>query len=165
MASGLIETGEIVNVHGARGEVRVKPWANGPEALLKLERLYIDGKPLRVASARARGDVAVVAFDGVTDVAAASSLKGKTVWLDRADVNLADGEHFIADLVGLQAADAGDGRELGYVRDVMKLPMHDVYVIAGCDGRDILVPGRPEFVRKIDIDGGVIYFALIEGME
>lgn len=165
MGAELIETGEIVNVHGVRGEVRVKPWANGPESLIGLGRLYIDGEPLRVTSARARGDVVIIAFDGVTDVTSASGLRGKTVWLNRADVSLADGERFITDLIGLRAADAGDGSELGYVRDVLKLPMNDVYVIACGDGREILIPGRPEFVSEIDIDGGVIRFTLIEGMQ
>ncbi|MDR1590021.1 MAG: ribosome maturation factor RimM [Oscillospiraceae bacterium] len=165
MRAELLETGEIVNIHGVRGEVKVKPWANGPEALLGLGRLYIDGEPLRVASARAHGGAVIIAFEGVTGAQAAAALRGKTVWLNRSDVVLAAGERFVADLVGMRAVDADGGHTLGYVYDVMKLPMNDVYVIRRDDGSELLVPSRPEFVREIDSAGGAIYFTLIEGMK
>ena len=47
-----LETGRIVNTHGVRGEVKIQPWADSPDFLLDFDSLYIDGKPLRVLSAR-----------------------------------------------------------------------------------------------------------------
>jgi 16S rRNA processing protein RimM len=160
----LIETGEIVRPHGVRGEVRVKPWANGPKSLLGFERLYIDGDRFDVRSARVHGDIVIIAFDGVTDVSAAEKLKGKTVFLNRADAGLEDGEHFIADLIGLRAVDIASGRDIGLVSDIARLPAGAVYTVTDAEGRERLIPGNPEFVREIDMDGGIIRFALIEGM-
>ena len=34
MAPSLLQAGEIVNAHGVRGEVKILPWADGPEFLL-----------------------------------------------------------------------------------------------------------------------------------
>ncbi|MDR1217607.1 MAG: ribosome maturation factor RimM [Oscillospiraceae bacterium] len=164
MGPELIETGEIVRAQGVRGEVRVAPWADSPEFLLGFDRFYVDGEPRRVVSARVHGNTVVIAFDGVTDAAGAEALRGKTVWLDRSDARLEDGERFIADLIGLRAIDTRDGGEFGVVRDVLKLPHGDVYVVEDGAGREILIPSEREFVRGVDVSGGTISFTLIEGM-
>jgi 16S rRNA processing protein RimM len=164
MGPELIETGEIVRAHGLRGEVCVAPWADSPEFLLGFDRLYVDGAPRRVVSARVNGRTVIIAFDGVTDIAAAEALRGKTVWLDRADARLEEGSRFIADLIGLRAIDIGDGAEFGRVRDVLRLPHGDVYVIADGAGREILIPSEREFVKAVDVSGGTVSFSLIEGM-
>ncbi len=36
-----IQTGEIVSVHGIKGEVKVYPWADYPEFLEEFDRFYI----------------------------------------------------------------------------------------------------------------------------
>ena len=47
-----LEAGKIVNTHGIAGEVKIIPWADGPEFLLDFDTLYIDGKPMEVQRAR-----------------------------------------------------------------------------------------------------------------
>ena len=44
----LIPTGQIVNTHGLRGDVKVMPWADDPDELLDYERFFIDGREYRV---------------------------------------------------------------------------------------------------------------------
>ncbi|MBQ3109415.1 MAG: 16S rRNA processing protein RimM, partial [Clostridia bacterium] len=34
-----IETGRIVTTHGVRGEVKIEPWSDSPETLVKLKTL------------------------------------------------------------------------------------------------------------------------------
>jgi 16S rRNA processing protein RimM len=162
----LIETGEIVRAHGTRGEVRVKPWANSPESLLELDTLYVGDAPRGVLSARVRGGVVIVLFEGCRTVADAQALVGLTVYADKADIPLAPGEHFVADVIGMDAVDARDGAALGRVSDVMKLPHGDIYVIAPQTrgGSELLIPARPEFVDEIDIANRVVRFRPIEGM-
>ena len=43
-----LQTGKIVSTHGVRGEVKLLPWADGPEFLLQFHTLYLDEKPYRV---------------------------------------------------------------------------------------------------------------------
>lgn len=50
-----IETGKIVNTHGIRGELKIQPWADGPESLTGLSVLYLDAagtRPLEIERAR-----------------------------------------------------------------------------------------------------------------
>jgi len=158
----LIEAGKIVNTHGLSGEVKIQPWADSPEVLTSLERLYIDGTPIKILSARVHKGCVIAALEGVEDVDSAIGLKNLTVFIDRNDVLLEEGRHFVADLIGLRAINADTDEQLGTVADVLSLPANNVYVIKG--EREILIPAVPDFVDKIDISGGYIKLRLIEGM-
>jgi 16S rRNA processing protein RimM len=162
MSDKFLKAGKIVNTHGVRGEVKILPWADSPEFLAGFERVYIDGEPIKVVKARVHKNSVIAAFDGVSDIDGAVKLRDKTVFIDRGDVTLEEGRHFIADLIGLRAVDAGTGEELGRVADVLSRPANDVYVIQG--EREILVPAVPEFVDEINAGEGFISFRLIEGM-
>ena len=164
----LLEAGKIVNTHGIRGEVRILPWADSPSFLTGLSRLYIDGVPVKVISARAHKSCVIATLEGICDIDAAIRLKNKTVYISRDDVKLEEGRFFIADLVGLRAINHNTNEELGTVAEVMSLPANNVYVIKGRQGapdcRDIMVPAVPEFIVEVNISGGYIKFHLIEGM-
>ena len=158
----MLEAGKIVGTHGLRGEVKLLPWADSPGFLAGFERLFIDGKPVMVLAARVHKGCVIAALDGIDDIDGAIGMKNKIVFIDRADVQLEEGRHFVADLIGLRALDERTGQELGTIADVLSLPSNDVYVIQG--EREILVPAVPEFVAKVDIEGGYIELRLIEGM-
>ena len=158
----LLEAGKIVGTHGLRGEVKLLPWADSPGFLAGFGRLHIDGAPVRVLAARVHKNCVIAALDGVDDIDGAIRMKNKIVFIDRGDVQLEEGRHFVADLIGLRALDEKTGQELGTVADVMSLPSNDVYVIRG--EREILVPAVPEFVAAVDVEGGYVKLRLIEGM-
>jgi len=162
MQSQYLQAGVITTTHGIRGEVRVNPWADSPAFLLSFDRFYIDGRPYEVVSSRVHKNIVILAFAGINSIEEAEKLRNKVIWIDRNDVELPEGEFFIADLIGLDAVDADTGERLGQIADVLTLTPHHVYVIRG--EREILVPGVPEFLREIDIKGGKILFHLIEGM-
>jgi len=105
----LLEAGKIVNTHGVRGEVRIFPWADSPDFLAGIKRVYIDGLPVEVIAARPHKSFIIAAFDGVTDIDSAIKLKNKIVYIDKADVVLEEGRYFIADIVGLRAINADRG--------------------------------------------------------
>jgi 16S rRNA processing protein RimM len=162
MTRQYLEAGKIVNTHGVRGEVKIQPWADSPEFLCAFRILYIDGTPLAVLSSRVHKSSVITLFEGIGGIDDAIRLKNKTVFIDRNDARLKDGEHFITDLIGLSAVDEETGGELGRITEIIPLTPNNVYVIGGV--REILVPAVPEFVRKIDIGAGTVTFRLIEGM-
>ena len=156
-----LEIGQIVNTHGIRGEVRVQPWADSPEFLLRFKTFYIDGAPVRVRAARVHKGCVIALFDGVEDVNAAMGLKNKTLCIDRADARLPKGSFFLADILGARVV-TEDGAELGALADTLDLPGQRVYVVRG--EREHLIPAVPEFILHTDADAGVITVRLIEGM-
>ena len=163
MKNRFLEAGQIVNTHGIQGEVKIVPWCDSPEFLCDFNTLYIDEKPVKVRSARIHKGNVLAFLEGVDDVNAAMRLKGKTVFIDRTGVELPDGRHFLADLMGLEVRDAGTGAVLGTIHDILTPPAHEVYVVRG-SGKEYMIPAVDEFVKEIDVDGGFIRVKLIEGM-
>ena len=156
-----LEIGQIVNTHGIRGEVRIQPWADSPDFLLRFKTFYIGGAPVKVRASRVHKGCVIALLDGITDVNAAMALKNKTLCIDRADAKLPKGSFFLADILGARVV-TEDGTELGTLADTLELPGQRVYVVRG--EREHLIPAVPEFILHTDADAGVITVRLIEGM-
>ena len=85
--------------------------------------------------------------------------------LDREDVELPEDLVFIQDILGFKVFDLRVDRVIGRIRDVLTSnPAHDMYEIAGEDGRLIYIPAIKPFLKEIDMEAGVIYVESIEGL-
>lgn len=164
MKHPFLETGQIVNTHGVRGEVKVVPWADSPDYLKQFHTFYLEDKPLKALSVRVDKTNVLIRFEGIDTVEAAMKLKGKTLSVARADAKLPQGRYFLADLMGLDVIDAVTGDKLGVVTDILTPPAHNVYVVKGGAHR-YMIPAVPAFIAETDVDGGSIKVNLIEGLE
>ena len=161
MKERFIEAGEIVNTHGVRGEVKILPWTDSAEFLAAFRTLYIDGRPVKVRSSRVHKQTVLASLEGVEDVNAAMRLKGRRVFIDRADAKLPEGGYFSQDIIGAEVV-TEDGESIGKLAEVMDAPASMIYVVRG--ERERLIPAVPEFILKTDADAGIITVRLIEGM-
>lgn len=160
-AERFIEAGRIVNTHGVAGEVKIEVWLDSPGFLKKCGRFYVDGRGYKILSAREHKGFLLTKAEGVDDINAAMTLKGKTAYIDRADAKLPKGAYFLQDIIGAAVVDES-GTELGRLAEVMETPASRIYVVRGA--REHLIPVVPEFVLKTDAEAGVITVRLIEGM-
>ena len=158
-----LETGKIVNTHGIAGEVKILPWADSPDFLLDFDTLYIDGKPVKLLSARVHKNCVLAKLEGVDDVNAAMRLRDKVVSIDREDVELEEGAFFLADIMGLEVRDADTGKVLGQIADILTPPASNVYVVKGGE-TEHMIPAVPEFIVETNVDEGFLRVRLIEGM-
>ena len=156
-----IEAGRIVNTHGVAGEVKIEVWLDSPQFLKSFKRCFIDRREVKLLSARVHKGFLIVKLEGVEDVNAAMALKGRTVFIDRADARLPKGAFFLQDIIGADVVDES-GNEIGKLTDVMETPASNVYVVKG--EREHLIPAVPEFILSTDADNGIITVHLIEGM-
>lgn len=161
MKKEFLEAGKIVNTHGVKGEVKIQPWASYPEFLLEQKRLYINEQPVKILEGRVHKGSVIALLEGVGDINAAMSLKGRLVFIKRSEVKLDEGEFFIQDIIGASVK-TEDGTVLGSLAEVMERPGGSIYRVEG--DREILIPVVPEFVLKTDAEGGEIIVRLIEGM-
>lgn len=161
MTNKLLESGQIVNTHGIRGEVKIVPWADSPEFLCQFSTLYIDGKPLEVRSARVHKGNIIALLEGINDVNEAMLLKNKVVCIDRDDADLPEGSFFLADIIGLDVIDE-EGNKLGQLKEVLSPSIQQIYVVEG--EREIMIPVVDEFILETNIPEGYIKVHLIEGM-
>ncbi len=157
-----LEAGKILNTHGIRGEVKIQPWCDGPEFLMEFDALYVDGKPLAVRSARIHKGNVLVLFEGYDSISEAEALKNKLVYVDRDEVELPEGRHFIADLIGLTVKNHDTGEILGRLVDVLDYPTQDIFVIKG--EHEYMVPAVDAFMREIHEEEGWMSLVILEGM-
>lgn len=153
-----LEAGEIVSTHGVRGEMKVLPWADGPDFLLDFHRVRIDGKEYAVESCRVQKTCNLLKIKTVDTMEAAQALRGKTVEVFRADAP--EGLIFVAELIGMEVM--ADGVSIGTIDDVLDYPGNKVYVVKGA--HTYMIPAVKEFVLSTDLEAGVMQVRLIEGM-
>ena len=156
-----IEAGRIVNTHGVAGEVKIEVWLDSPEFLKKFKRIFVDKTEMKVLSVRTHKGFLLTKLDGVSDVSAAMTLKGKTVYIDRNDARLPKGAYFLQDIVGAAVIDEL-GKEIGKITEIMETPASRVYVVQG--ESEHLIPAVPEFILSADAEKGIVKVHLIEGM-
>jgi len=164
MKSKFLEAGQIVNTHGIRGEVKIASWCDSPEFLCEFDVLYMDGKPVEVEQARPHKGNVIAKLAGINDVNAAMCLKEKIVCIDRDEVELPEGRHFLADLFGLEVRDAETGAVLGTIHDVLTPPANEVYVVKG-GAKEYMIPAVDEFLVETNIEDGYVRIRMIEGMK
>jgi len=155
----LIETGEVVNTHGVRGEIKVKPWADSPDFLLHFQSFLINGKEFVVEKSRVNGSCVLLKLRGIDTIDAAQLLRGQTVSFRR-DQYTPESGHFIADLLGLEIR--SDGKAIGTLKDVLQYPGNDVWVVKG--KKEYLIPSVPAFIKHVSIEEGFAEVILLEGM-
>ncbi len=158
--SSTLETGEIVATHGIHGEVKLLPWADTPEFLLKFERIFIRDRWYDIQKSRIQKSCVLLKLKDVDTVEDAAKLIHAVAQIAREDVELDDGVHFIADLIGLTVL--SEGEKIGVIKDVISMPGNDVYVVQG--KYEYMIPVVREFVEEPDFSAGTVTVHLIEGM-
>lgn len=165
MYKRFLETGQIVNTHGIKGEVRVMPWCDTPKFLTKFDGFYFDeGKTYKKAeSVRANKGVALIKFEGIDDINEAVKLVKSIIYIDREWVDLPEGSYFEQDLLGLSVEDADTGEVYGVLSEVGKTGANDIYRV-DLNGRQVWIPAVKEIIKSVDISGGKMLIAPIKGM-
>ena len=154
-----LEAGEIVSTHGVRGEMKVLPWADGPDFLCEFDRVRIGGKDYNVENCRVQKTCNLLKIEGVDTMEAAQTMRGKTVEIYRCDAP--KGLIFAAELMGMTVL--CDGKEIGKITDVLDYPGNKVYVVKG--EKEYMIPAVKAFILDTDMEKEIMQVRLIEGME
>jgi 16S rRNA processing protein RimM len=98
----------------------------------------------------------VARLEGVEDRDAAAALTGAVIEVQRADLPPpGKRQHYQADLVGLAVRNL-EGAALGNVAQFVDAPTGPVMVVRDAEGREHWVLATPEYLRKVDLDTGLI---------
>ena len=153
-----LEAGQIVTTHGVHGEMKVLPWADGPDFLMEFDRVRIEGKDYQVESCRIQKSCNLLKLEGIDTMEAAQAMHGKTleVYREDADPDII----FAAELIGVQVF-CGDN-QIGKVTEVLDYPGNKVYVVKG--EKEYMIPAVKAFVLSMDMESNVMQVNLIEGM-
>jgi len=140
----------IAGAHGITGEVRLKLFAEGLDSLRRHKAFVAGGAVLTLRSLRDGPHGPIARFAEIADRNAAEALRATELAVSRdALPPPADGEIYVADLIGLPAL--ADGVEIGSVVAVENYGAGDLVEVERASGTSFLVP----FARCTLADGAI----------
>jgi 16S rRNA processing protein RimM len=141
--------------------MHVDSYTDPPEGLLEYPQWVLrvaSGERVTrsLAEGHPQGDRLVARLEGVEDRDAASALTGAVIEVQRADLPPpGERQHYRADLVGLTVRNL-EGVELGRVAQFVDAPTGPVMVVKDAAGTEHWVLATPEYLRKVEVDAGLI---------
>jgi 16S rRNA processing protein RimM len=157
MMSDFFAIGKIVKSRGLRGDLVIQPLTDHPERFQALKKVWVgtvnsDPSPFHLKDTRVKGRAIHLRLQEIGTRDAADALVGKYLYVTDEDlVRLPQGTHFVHDIIGSRVIDE-QGRKVGTVEEVWKLPANDVYLVR--EGkRELLVPAVQSVIEKIDTQG------------
>ena len=154
-----LQAGEIVTCHCVHGEVKVLPWADGPDFLLDFKRIRMDGKEYKVEACRVQKTCNLMKLQGIATMEEAQALRGKVIEIYREDAP--EDLIFAAELIDVDVFCNGDN--IGKITDVLDYPGNKVYVVKG--EHSYMIPAVKAFILSTDLDQNKMEVTLIEGMQ
>jgi len=158
--------GHAVRSHGLRGEVVVEPLSDNPDRFAPGSEILAEGargrRSLRVRAARSHHGRLLVSFDGIEDRDAADELRGLDLVVPSTAVPPApEGCFYAFELIGCHCRDRALG-ELGVVEEVLEDGGGWLLVVVH-GNRRLPVPFVRAFLRRVDVEAGIIEVELPEG--
>lgn len=167
MLKQFLEIGQIVSTHGIKGEVRFNPWCDSPEFIKKFKVLYFDNKgekPVKLISSRPHGNIVILKLEGIDSVEAAQKLRNKTLFMNRSDAKLNNGDWFIQDLIGCTVYDTDNNNIIyGELTDVAQTGANDIWYIEK-NGKEYIIPAIKDVVINVDVENSRIFIRPIKGI-
>lgn len=163
-----INIGVLVNTHGLKGEVRVKPLTDFPEIRFsKGNTIYLQFKnttlPLVIKTIRESKGLLLLTFDGYHDINQVEPWKGSYITIDIEDAHeLAEDEAYFFELKECTVYDMEE-QVLGDVIEVIETGANAVLRVKGKE-KDILIPYVKAFVKEFNRSEKKIYVELMEGL-
>ena len=164
-----IKIGQIVNIHGVKGDVKIYPLTDNTDRFKILKEVYLLNKDvyklIKIESYKILNGMVVLHLEGIDTLEMAESLRNTYLCVDRENtIKLPKNTWLICDLIGL-IVKTEEGEELGKISDVLQLGSNDVYVVKNPNrSDDILIPALKSVVKKIDFTEGIAVVSLPEGL-
>ena len=163
-----LELGQIVNVKGLKGEVKVNSFTDDNTKFERIPKVFIKQKQTlkeyEIEKVGYHKNQVIIKFKNINTVEEAETLRNSYIVVDREIFGeLSEGVYYIADLIGLDVYTESN-EYLGKVDDIFSTGCNDVYVVKDELGKQKLLPGIDEVIKKIDLESNKIIVNLIEGL-
>ena len=163
-----LELGQIVNVKGLKGEVKVNPFTEDSTKFERIHKVFIKQKnnmtEYEIEDVGYSKNQVIIKFKNIDTIDEAETLRNSYILVDREVLGeLPEGVYYIADLIGLKVF-TEENEYLGIVDDVFSTGSNDVYVVKNENGSEKLLPGIDEVIKNINLEEGKIIVNLIKGL-
>ncbi len=163
-----LELGQIVNVKGLKGEVKVNSFTDDNTKFERISKVFVKQKntltEYEIEKVGYNKNQVIIKFKNIDTIEEAEKLRNSYIIVDREIFGeLPEGVYYIADLIGLDVYTESN-EYLGKVDDIFQTGSNDVYVVKDEKGKEKLLPGIDEVIKKIDLKENKITVNLIKGL-
>jgi 16S rRNA processing protein RimM len=158
-----ITIGQVIAPWGIKGKLKVTIATDFPQRFAPRSQVYIDRKPMTIASAEWHKGQVIIKLDTIDGIEEAEKLRGQAVEIHHSQLkSLPEGQYYHFQLIGLEVWTT-QGELLGRVSQILTAESNDNYVVSGNKG-EILIPAIEDVVKSIDLESGRIIIEAIEGL-
>lgn len=164
--SQLVCVGQIVNVHGIKGMVKIRPYLKNPMGIGTFGPLSDkSGKQFfDVRASHEKNGFVLAHVKGIDDRTAAERLKGVELYVAKSALPKAPTDVFYyADLIGLVVRE--NNQEIGKVVSVQNYGAGDILEIKTRAGKLVPLPFSKQTFPVVDVAGGFVVLKTPAGME
>jgi 16S rRNA processing protein RimM len=159
----LIVIGKALKPFGIKGEIRIRPYTESPDAFDNSSSLIFDECHYSIISVRYHKGNALVTLEGIDTPEKAAKLSGCLV--RTAEENLPakeEDEYYWFELIGMTVQTV-KGKSLGEVRQIIPTGANDVLSVHG-DYGEVLLPMIDQVVVEIDTQNNTIVVDPLDGL-
>ena len=163
-----LEIGQIVNTHGIKGEVKIKPFTDDIKRFDNLEKVYVETNKIKkqyeIEEVKYHKDMVLIKFKGIDKIEDAELLRNSYLKVNRQDEpELEEGTYYIVDLIGLDVY-SDEGKLLGKVDDIFNNGSCDIYAVKDELGKQLLLPAISDVIKEINLDEKRIVVHILKGL-
>jgi len=158
-----ITIGQVLAPWGIKDKVRVEVVTDFPQRFAPSSQIYINRKPMTIASTQWHKGKAIVKLDTIDSIEQAEKLQGQTIEIHHSQLQpLPEGQYYHFQLIGLEVWTT-QGELLGKISQILTAESNDNYAVHGAKG-EILIPAIEDIVKSVDLDNGRITIEAIDGL-
>ncbi len=164
----LIELGRVVNTHGVRGEVRLRPHSSPcptlqPGLCVTLRKKDDWEETFELIQVRPHASFILLKFAGIDSRDRAEALRDTILLVEETALpQLHAGEFYHYQLIGLPIQTMTK-EPVGTIAEILTTPGHDVFVVRNGE-KEYLIPVVEEVIRTIAIEGRLVIIDPPEGL-
>ena len=161
--------GQIVNVHGIHGEVKIYPYTDDIDTLSKkLKNIFLDEQMKQgkyKVSCRVQKNMILAKINGIDTIEKAETLRKKYVYISENDLDiLEEDSYYIKDLIETEVIDIKDNKVIGKINYIFNNGANDVYEVKTPENKMIYLPAIKQVIKKVDIKSKKVYVEMMEGL-
>ena len=162
-----LELGQIVNVKGLKGEVKVNSFTDDNTKFERIPNVFLKQKgnlkEYTIESVGYNKNQVIIKFKGIDTVEEAEKLRNSYIVVDREIFGeLPEGVYYIADLLGLDVYTEAN-EYLGKVDDIFSTGSNDVYIIE-YKNKPLCIPALVDVIEEVNIKEGYMKIKLPKGL-
>ncbi len=155
--------GQAGQPFGIKGEIKIRPYTESPEAFERSGVLYFDETPYQVLRVRVHKGAVLALLEGIRSPEQAKTLSGCLVKTDPENLPpKGEDEFYWYELIGMRVSTT-DGRDLGLVVGVIPTGAHDVLTIEGPFG-EVLLPMIEDVLKEVNTESREMIVEPLEGL-